>query len=194
MTTATRQVVYAVAASLDGYIAGPDGEADWIPMDPDIDFGAIFARYDTLLVGRKTFAGMNDRGGSGAGGFGMKTVVFSRTLRPADHPGVTIVAGQIPETIAGLKAQPGKDLWLFGGGELFRSLAALGLVDRVDIAIVPIMLGGGRPLFPAPAPRIPLTLEKHRLYEKSGILLLEYALAGRRRAGPVAGRPTDLRR
>jgi dihydrofolate reductase len=185
MTPGTRQVVYAVAASLDGYIAGPNGEADWIPMDPDIDFAAIFARFDTLLVGRRTFAGLSGQGGSGGGGFGMKTVVFSRTLRPADHPKVTIVADRIPETIADLKAQPGKDLWLFGGGELFHSLATLGLVDRVEVALVPMMLGAGLPLFPAPGPRIPLTLERQRAYEKSGILLLEYAVAGRR---PVGGR------
>ena len=187
MAAGTRQVVYAVAASLDGYIAGPNGEADWIPMDPDIDFTAIFARYDTLLVGRKTFAGMNGQGGSGGGGFGMKTVVFSRTLKPADHPKVTIVADRITETIAELKAQSGKDLWLFGGGDLFRSLATLGLVDRVAVAVVPMLLGGGLPLFPAPGPRIPLKLETERLYEKSGILLLEYAVARPRLREDSAG-------
>lgn len=174
---ASRQVRYQVAASLDGYIAGPKGEADWIPMDPDIDFAALFARFDTLLVGRKTFATLTKGRKSGGRAFGMKTVVFSRTLRPADHKGVTIVADGLSEAVAALKAAPGKDLWLFGGGELFRSLAALGLVDRVEIALVPVMLGGGVPLFPAPGPRVPLTLENQRLYEKSGIVLLEYSVA-----------------
>ena len=50
-----RQLRYSVASSIDGFIAGPNGEFDWIPMDPDIDFGAMFGRYDTLLLGRKTF-------------------------------------------------------------------------------------------------------------------------------------------
>jgi len=170
-----RRVRYQVAASLDGYVAGPNGEADWIPMDPDIDFAALFAQFDTLLMGRRTFDGLHKQGNAGSGGaFGMKTVVFSRTLNPADYPGLTIVADQVTETIAALRAAPGKDLWLFGGGELFRSLAALGLVDRVEVALVPIMLGGGLPLFPAPAPRIPLKLDKQRTYEKSGVVMLEY--------------------
>ena len=50
-----RKIVYSVAMSLDGYVAGPNGEADWITMDPEIDFTALFARFDTVLMGRKTY-------------------------------------------------------------------------------------------------------------------------------------------
>ena len=177
-----RQVHYGVAGSLDGYIAGRSGEADWITMDPDIDFAAIFARFDTLLIGRKTFATMAKPGKKYRSSGGMKTVVFSRTLKPKDYPGVTIVSDRIPETIAELKTPPGKDLWLFGGGELFRSLADLGLVDTVSVAVMPIMLGGGIPLFPASSQRVPLKLTRQRTYEKSGIVSLEYAVLNTRAA------------
>jgi dihydrofolate reductase len=165
-----RKIRYQVACSLDGYIAGPSGEYDWIPEDPDIDFAALFAEFDTLLMGRRTFE-------TAGGGFpGMKVVVVSRTLRAEDHPEVTIVAERVPEAIAALRAHEGKDIWLFGGGELFRSLLEIGEVDTVEPAIVPILLGGGQPFLPAPAVRRRLTLTGSRLYEKSGILLVRYAV------------------
>jgi dihydrofolate reductase len=165
-----RRVRYSVAASLDGYIAGPRGEADWITMDPDIDFAALFESFDTVLMGRKTF-----EVAGGGGDSGMKTYVFSRTLRPQDHPGVTVVADQAEETVAALRAGPGKDIWLFGGGVLFRSLARAGLVDRVEVGVMPVLLGGGIPLLPPPADQIKLKLVGHTVY-KSGVVGLEYAV------------------
>src|SRR3981081_2553448 len=108
-----RKICYGVAMSLDGYIAGPKGEADWIVADPDIDFGAMFAKYDTLVIGRKTFEGMVKAGRASVPG--MKIVVFSKTLRAADYPEVTMVAGGLEDTVAALRKAPGKDIWLFGG-------------------------------------------------------------------------------
>jgi dihydrofolate reductase len=174
MATPTRQVHYGVAASLDGYIAGPNGEYDWITQDPDIDFKEIWSRFDTLLMGRKTFAGMVTPGKPYKSTPGTKTIVFSRTLDPASYPGATIVSDGAADMIASLKAEPGKDIWLFGGGELFRSLAGLGLVDSVSVAVMPVLLGGGLPLVPAPAAHVPLHLVKHRVFQKSGIVSLEY--------------------
>lgn len=163
-----RRVRYQVACSLDGYIAGPNGEYDWIVMDPEIDFDALLAEFDTLLMGRKTFEAT-------PGGFpGMKVFVFSRSLRQEDHPGVTIVSDRVRETLDDLRSQPGRDIWLFGGGELFRSLLELGCVDTVEPAVIPVVLGGGRPLLPAPAARRALSLTGQRLYEGSGIVRLEY--------------------
>jgi dihydrofolate reductase len=166
-----RRIRYQVACSLDGYIAGPNGEYDWIVMDPDIDFRAIFDQFDTLLMGRRTF---EVAGAGGGGSPGMKTLVFSRSLRQEDHPGVTIVPAQVRDTLDDLRAQPGKDIWLFGGGELFRSLLELGCVDTVEPAVIPVVLGGGRPFLPAPAVRRSLALTEQRVYQKSGIVLLRY--------------------
>jgi dihydrofolate reductase len=106
---------------------------------------------------------------------GMKIIVFSHTLQPRDYPDVTIVAGKEKETVAALRKEPGKDLWLFGGGLLFCSFLDPGLVDTVEVAVIPILLGGGIPLLPAPAKQAKLKLTGHKVYG-SGIVLLEYSM------------------
>jgi dihydrofolate reductase len=169
-----RRIRYQVAASLDGYIAGPNGEADWITMEPEIDFAAIFAQFDTLLMGRRTFEVMI-RGGN-ADTPGMKTFVFSRSLRQSDYPNVTIVDENPKEAVNSIKAGSGKDIWLFGGGQLFNSLLEARVVDTVEIAVMPVLLGEGIPLLPSPAMGAKLKLTGHKVYKKSGIALLEYAV------------------
>lgn len=166
-----RRIRYQVACSLDGYIAAPNGEYDWIPMDPDIDFASMFAQYDTLLMGRATYEVIKQ---SGEQYPGMKVIVFSRTLRPEDHPGVTIVNGNIEEYIEDLRALPGKDIWLFGGGRLFQTFFDFGLVDTVEPAILPVILGDGIPMFPSPSVRGSLRLTGHRIFEKTGTIFVEY--------------------
>lgn len=155
--------------SLDGYIASPEGDADWIIMDPDIDFEDYFAQFDTFLLGRKTYETM--RGGGGTPG--AKTYVFSRTLRPSDYPKITVVGDNAREVVEKLRSQPGRDIWLFGGGDLFRSLLAEGLVDTVEVGVIPVLLGGGVPFLQTPAMRTRLTLTGHRAYG-SGTVALEY--------------------
>ena len=171
-----RRLRYQVATSLDGYIAGPNGEFDWITMDPDIDFAALFAQFDTAVMGRKTFLATLQQGGNGAMP-GLEVVVFSRTLRAADYPAVTVVNSDPAESVRTLKAKPGKDIWLFGGGELFRTLLEAGVVDTVEPAVVPVLLGDGIRMLPSAASRTALSLSGHRLYPKSGIMLLEYTVS-----------------
>ena len=169
-----RRIRYAVAASLDGYIAGPKGEFDWIVPDPDVGFPALLDQFDTVLLGRRSYE-ITLSPGAPPWPPGIRLYVFSRTLRQRDHPGVTLVAEKAEEAVTALRAGPGKDIWLFGGGFLFRSLLEAGLVDTVEVAIIPVLLGGGVPLLASPASRARLKLTGHKAY-KTGRVSLEYAV------------------
>lgn len=179
-----RQVRYNVAASLDGFIAGPDGEFDWIPHDPAVDFGALFARVDTVLIGRRTFEALPP-GGPAPWPPGSRVLLFSRTARPADHPGLTVVSSGAAETVAALRAEAGDgDIWLFGGGDLCSSLLLAGQVDSVEVTVVPVLLGRGVPLLPASRSRTTLHLTSSRVYP-SGMVALHYSVP---QSHPAAGR------
>ena len=140
-----RRVLYGGAMSLDGYIAGPNGEYDWIVMDPEIDFAAMAARFDTYLIGRKTFDAMRRMGSDGQSTPRIRNIVCSRTLKPEDFPKVTVTA-EAERTVAELRTRPGKDIAVFGGGELFRSLLAAGLVDGVEVSVDPRAVGRRNPV------------------------------------------------
>jgi len=164
--------------SLDGFIADKDGGYDWIVMDPGIDFGAFMGKIDTLVMGRRTY----ELVGSGDGGMGfegMRTIVVSTTLDPAEHPKVTVVSRDVPAFVQDLKAQDGKDIWLFGGGVLFRSLLEAGVVDRVEVGVIPALLGEGIPLLPGLGTSAAnLRLHSVEKMEKTGTLLLKYDVEG----------------
>lgn len=172
-----RPVRYNVAASLDGFIAGPDGEFDWIPHDPAVDFQALFARVDTVLLGRRSFELVRKMEGA-PWGPEAHLYVFSRTLRPEDHRDVTVVAAGAAEVVAGLRAEAGEgEIWLFGGGSLFASLLAAGQVDRVEVTVVPVLLGEGVPLLSAGTPRTALELVDTQTYP-SGMVTVSYRVPG----------------
>ena len=168
-----RPVRYGMGMSLDAFIADPEGGTGWMVMDKEYDQRAFFDSIDTVLMGRKTFEVAGKRPFPG-----LRTYVFSRTLRPDDFPGVTIVSAEdAASTVAALRAEEGKDIWLGGGGELARSLLAADLVDTVEVGLNPILLGQGVPFLPPhPLPRaVRLELTKHEAYP-SGLVVLIYTV------------------
>ena len=177
----SRRVRYQVAVSLDGFIAGPNGEYDWIVMDPAVDFAALYKEFDTAVMGRKTYELSASQGAHGAIP-GIEVIAFSRTLPAATYPGVRILNDDARQIVAALKKKRGRDIWLFGGGELFRALLDAGLVDTVEVAVMPVLLGAGIPLLP-PGSATKLVLADQKILPASGIVALAYSVSGS--AGPA---------
>jgi dihydrofolate reductase len=124
-------------------------------------------------MGRRSYEAIVNSGHS-VKEFGMKAFVASTTLHAAEHHDVTVIAGDLAKAVGELKQKSGKDIWLFGGGGLFRSLLDAGLVDRVDVSLIPVLLGGGVPLVP-PGPRRQLVFKDSRTFP-SGIVSLSYGV------------------
>lgn len=176
-----RRLRYQVAVSLDGFIAGPKGEYDWLLSDSSIDFKALFKEFDTAVMGRKTYEEMKAQGGDGTLS-GLDVVVFSKSLPPRTAKGIRLTQEDASEVVAGLKKQQGRDIWLFGGGVLFRSLLDAGLVDTVELALMPVLVGSGVPLLPAGA-LAKLELVDQKILPASGIVFLSYRVRTRRAVG-----------
>ncbi len=181
----SRRLRYHVAVSLDGFIAAADGGYDWIVSDASIDFRALQKQFDTAIMGRKTFDAMKANGGDGSMP-GLDVIVFSKTLQPIARKGFRIVNDDPASVVTGLKSRPGGDIWLFGGGALFRTLSDAGLVDSVEVAVIPVLLGDGIPLL-TPGRSVQLVLGDHKVLPKTGIIALSYAIKGTKtKAPPIA--------
>jgi dihydrofolate reductase len=177
MVTMTRRLRYQVAATLDGFIAGTNGEYDWIVGDPGIDFKALYAEFDAAVMGRKTYELVGSMEGDADALPGMEVVAFSRTLPRTTQRGVRVTDEDPVDVVRALKKKKGRDIWLFGGGALFRSLLDAGLVDTVEVAVMPVLLGAGIPLLPPGAPA-KLKLADQKILPRSGIVVLAYMVEG----------------
>ena len=153
-------------------------------MDPAIDFAALFKQFDTAVMGRKTYELMTAQGANGAMP-GLEVVVFSRTLPPKTAKGIRIVNDDPGAIVKALKAKPGRDIWLFGGGSLFRSLLDAGVVDSVELAVMPVLIGSGIPVLP-PGAATELKLVDQRTLPASGIVVMSYSVPGGIEAPKIA--------
>lgn len=169
-----RAVILGVGISLDGYIARPDGSVDFLKPDPAYSFKEFFDSIDATIMGRKTYEVAMKMGG----GFGgkMTSYVMSRTL-PTGKKKSTQFTDRSPEqVIAELRQSPGKDIWLMGGGELAREFLKADLIDRIDLGVMPVLIGSGIPLFPSGFPERQFQLSKSKAYP-TGMLELSYQRA-----------------
>ncbi len=167
-----RKVILGVAVSLDGFIEGSNGEYDWCFTDQDYGLKEFFKRIDTIFVGRKTYEMTSEMEGGPAGFPKFKEYIFSTTLDKVKE-GATLIKGDIKTEVEKIKKERGKDIWLFGGASLTTSLMNLGLVDELSLAVHPILLGGGKPLFNNIQDRIKLTLVDTKTYS-TGLVSLTY--------------------
>lgn len=166
-----RKVTYGGGNSLDNYIAGPNEEIDWLRWSDDAAAvsAASWKGVDTMLMGRKTFE-FAQRMGGGPEMKGIRSYVFSRTLESVPD-GVELVREDAADFVRRLKSGEGGDIIVMGGGELGSALIEAGLVDEIGLAIQPVLLGGGTPLFRHFSRRIDLELIETRAMERECVLV-----------------------
>jgi dihydrofolate reductase len=171
-----RIVTYGAACSLDGFIAGPAAEIDWLHFSPDVHalISAYWKTIDVVLMGRKTWSQGAEQGADMGGKSGrIKTYVFSRTMKESPAPGVELVTTDPGTFVHQLKRRKGRGICVMGGGDLARTLFQAGVIDEVGLNIHPILLGAGVPLFPEIGRRLNLELLESRVLD-GGCVLANY--------------------
>jgi dihydrofolate reductase len=169
-----RKVIYGGACSLDGFMAGPSGEIDWLHFSKDVEqiMASTWATADTILFGRKTWEVAVAQGGGG-GMKGLTSYVFSRTLPSVpDGSGVELVREDAGAFVRGLKSRSGKDIIVMSGGNFASVLIDAGLVDEVGFNVHPVLLGGGVPAFVGTGRRVALELKECRQLDGGCVLLI----------------------
>ena len=180
--TKRRKVIVHIAASADGYIASPDGDLEWLTsrFKPKgfYGIGSFMKSIDTMVFGRKTYDA-SVRMGAKFDSIG-RYVVFSHRAPPAGAPpGVEFVNGAIGPFVSRLRKQPGKDIWLMGGGELIASFLDEDAIDEFVVSVVPVFIGDGIPLIARRHRHVPLGLDSVERFE-DGVAQLRYQVGKKR--------------
>jgi dihydrofolate reductase len=175
-----RKIIVYIATSADGYIARRDGSVDWLDRPRtagDYGMGAFFKTIDTILWGRKTYSlGLEmSEGGLGIYGSKIKNYIFSRRPPKKHASDVEFVKEPISEFAKRLRAIPGKDIWMMGGGGIIASFLDAGEIDEFIIHVIPTFIGEGIPLIAPKHRNVPLKLLSLRDYP-DGVIRLHYAV------------------
>lgn len=171
-----RKIILYIATSIDGRIAEPDGGIEWLsefPITEEMDYGYkdFFASIDTIVMGGRSWREMSNMDAMGA--YADKTVYVVSRHHWGEKENIKFITQDITERIAALRNEPGKDIWLFGGGELISMLLAANLIDEMQIAYIPVILGQGISLFPEQFKESKWKVIDTKIYD-SGILKVDY--------------------
>lgn len=186
-----REVILNLAVSLDGFIEGPNGEIDWLTpetgstaeADFETHFDEFLSEIDAIFYGRVSYDLWGEyQPGSDAspaelnvwnGVHSKRKYVFSRSDRQLS-PDVTLINSNVADRVREIKRESGKNIWLYGGANLITTFINLNLVDRFLLAVYPVILGQGKPLFSGIEKRLNLSLQN--VTRHSGVLMIEYVV------------------
>ncbi|AYB35115.1 dihydrofolate reductase family protein [Chryseolinea soli] len=181
-----RKIILNLAITLDGYIEGPNGELDWLVRDEKVDFGDILqdilSDKDIIFYGRISYDKWGNYQPDEKATQKIRDAykllqrkqkyVFSKTKKD-DPTSAIFINANIKERVAEIKAQPGKNIWLYGGANLITTFLNLNLIDEYRLAVHPVILGKGKPLFTNIETQHNLTLIEAKGYP-SGVTLMNY--------------------
>jgi dihydrofolate reductase len=172
----SRKIIVYIATSADGYIARPDGDVGWLDRPRpkgNYGYGAFFKSVDTILWGRKTYTKGIEMGMKASGFPEFKNYVFSHRPPESVEQGFEFVREPVKPFVQRLRAQPGKDIWMMGGGEIIASFLDEGEIDEFSIHVIPILIGEGIPLIQPGHRNIPLKLLSTKKFP-DGVVHLNY--------------------
>lgn len=174
-----RKIIVSLATSADGYIARPDGDVEWLnrrPHKEDYGMKAFYRSIDTILIGRKTYdwaLAYQKKHRMKGSMFDKKVANYVFSHRPPKKvaEGVEFVTEPVKAFARRLRAKPGKNIWMMGGGELIASFLDAGEIDEFDIHVVPTLIGKGIPLIAPKYRDIELKLRGVRKYSDGSVRL-----------------------